>query len=158
MNKLKNAVKNIELPIIIIPTTIVLALFITFMTLPKESTAVVTTIRSILSNEFGIYYLLLGLGVFLLTIGIAFSKFGKIKLGNTEKPLYSNFKWGAMIFTSTLAADVLFYSMSEWAMYANESQLKKWALYKSGRLHIPCFIGVRLRGAFTSFLLLLLDL
>ena len=39
MNKIKNAVKNIELPIIIIPTMIVLALFITFMTLPKESTA-----------------------------------------------------------------------------------------------------------------------
>ena len=139
MNKLKNAVKNIELPIIIIPTTIVLALFITFMTLPKESTAVVTTIRSILSNEFGIYYLLLGLGVFLLTIGIAFSKFGKIKLGNTEKPLYSNFKWGAMIFTSTLAADVLFYSMSEWAMYANESHVKEMGSIQEWASAYPLF-------------------
>lgn len=139
MNKLKNAAKNIELPIIIIPTTIVLALFITFMTLPKESTAVVTTIRSILSNEFGIYYLLLGLGVFLLTIGIAFSKFGKIKLGNTEKPLYSNFKWGAMIFTSTLAADVLFYSMSEWAMYANESHVKEMGSIQEWASAYPLF-------------------
>lgn len=94
MNKIKNAVKNIELPIIIIPTMIVLALFITFMTLPRESTAVVSTIRSILSNEFGIYYLLLGLGVFLLTIGIAFSKFGKIKLGNTGKTLIFKFQMG----------------------------------------------------------------
>ena len=33
-----------------------------------------------------------------------------IRLGNLEKPQYSNFKWGSMMFTAGLAADILFYS------------------------------------------------
>ena len=139
MNKLKQSLKNIELPIIIIPTLIVLALFAIFIIFPKDSTNVVTTIRSFLSDQFGIYYLVLGLGVFLLSIGVAFSKYGKIKLGNTEKPIYSNFKWGAMMFTSTLAADVLFYSMSEWAMYANESHIKEMGSVQDWASTYPLF-------------------
>lgn len=121
MNRIKNYLKNIELPVILFPTAIVLLLFVTFIIFPNQSTNVVSGIRGFLSDKFGIYYLILGLGIFLLTIGIAFSKFGKIKLGKkSDKPKFSNFKWGAMIFTSTLAADILFYSLSEWAMYANE--------------------------------------
>lgn len=121
MNRIKNYLKNIELPVILFPTAIVLLLFVTFIIFPNQSTNVVSGIRGFLSDKFGIYYLILGLGIFLLTIGIAFSKFGKIKLGKkSDKPIFSNFKWGAMIFTSTLAADILFYSLSEWAMYANE--------------------------------------
>ena len=64
---------------------------------------------------------------------LAFSKYGTIKLGNVDKPQYSSFKWGTMIFTSTMAADILFYSLIEWALYANESHiddmggLQKWA-------------------------------
>ena len=59
--------------------------------------------------------------------------FGKIKLGDCEKPQYRSFQWGTMIFTSTMAADILFYSLCEWALYANESQvemmggMQKWA-------------------------------
>lgn len=81
----------------------------------------------------GLYYGILGLGIFLVTLFIAFSKYGKIKLGNTEKPEYSSFKWGTMIFTSTMAADILFYSFCEWALYANEPYIEqlggiqKWA-------------------------------
>ena len=32
--------------------------------------------------------------------------------------------WGAMIFTSALAADILFYSLSEWAMYASDPHVQ----------------------------------
>ena len=32
--------------------------------------------------------------------------------------------WGTMIFTSALAADIMFYSLSEWAMYASDSHVK----------------------------------
>ena len=81
----------------------------------------------------GLYYAILGIGIFAVTLFIAFSKYGKIKLGNTEKPEYSSFKWGTMIFTSTMAADILFYSFCEWALYANEPYIEqlggiqKWA-------------------------------
>ncbi len=81
----------------------------------------------------GIYYAILGLGILICTLYIAFSRYGKIRLGNIEKPQYSSFQWGTMIFTSTMAADILFYSLCEWALYANEPYIaelggiQKWA-------------------------------
>jgi BCCT family betaine/carnitine transporter len=57
---------------------------------------------------------------------IAFSRFGKIKLGGeTEKPQYSPFAWGAMIFTATMAADILFYALIEWSLYASEPYMEQ---------------------------------
>lgn len=110
---------------IICPLIGVLILFVLFVIFPDHSKAVLGVIRGFLGDQCGIYYALLGLGIFLCTVFIAFSKYGKIKLGNTDKPEYSSFKWGAMIFTSTMAADILFYSLCEWALYANEPQIEK---------------------------------
>lgn len=124
---------NIDWFSTVIPLLGVLILGGIFMALPNKSALVLSYIRNLLGNDLGLYYLILGLGIFLCTMGIAFSKYGKIKLGNIEKPEYSSFNWGMMIFTSTMAADILFYSLCEWAMYANESYLEglggvqKWA-------------------------------
>ena len=54
---------------------------------------------------------------------MAFSRFGNIRLGNLEKPEYSSFKWGSMMFTAGLAADILFYSICEWMLYASEPRI-----------------------------------
>lgn len=117
----------------LVPLAGVLLLCVIFMALPGQSTIVLQAIRGFLGDDCGIYYALLGTGIFGCTMYIAFSKYGKIKLGNIEKPQYSSFKWGTMIFTSTMAADILFYSLCEWALYANESHIEdmggiqKWA-------------------------------
>ena len=42
-----------------------------------------------------------------------------------EKPKYSFFSWGAMMFTCGLAADILFYSFSEWIMYAADPHIRE---------------------------------
>lgn len=39
-----------------------------------------------------------------------------------DKPAYSSFTWGTMIFTSTMAADIVFYSFCEWSLYAHYAQ------------------------------------
>lgn len=118
----------------IVPLIGVIAMCIMFMVFPNESTAVLKNIRGFLGDDFGIYYAILGLGIFACTMFIAFSKYGKIKLGkDCDKPQYSSFSWGVMIFTSTMAADILFYSLCEWALYANEPYIEqlggiqKWA-------------------------------
>lgn len=117
----------------IVPLGIVIALCAVFMIFPSQSTMILETVRGFLGDDMGIYYAILGVGIFGCSMFIAFSKLGKIKLGNIEKPQYSSFKWGAMIFTSTMAADILFYSLCEWAMYANEPYIEqlggiqKWA-------------------------------
>ena len=52
-------------------------------------------IRYVFGDTFGTYYLVIGLGVFLLSIYVATSKYGNIVLGaQTEKPKYSFFAWG----------------------------------------------------------------
>ena len=94
------------------------------MVIPSQSKIVLEMIRGFLGDDCGIYYALLGCGIFGCTLYMAFSKFGKIRLGKNGKPEYSSFQWGTMIFTSTMAADILFYSLCEWALYANEPHIE----------------------------------
>ena len=62
----------------------------------------------------------------MISIFIAGSKYGDIVLGEPdEKPKYSFFSWGCMMFTCGLAADILFYSFSEWIMYATNPHIKE---------------------------------
>ena len=120
---MKTKYQNIDFSIIAFPFLFIATLFVFFVLFPGQSTQVLNTVRGYMGNQFGSYYLLLGLGIFILTVILACSKYGKIRLGNAEKQSYTDFQWGSMIFTSTLAADILFYSMSEWAMYANEQHI-----------------------------------
>lgn len=107
----------------IVPLVGVVALGVLFMLLPGQSALVLNAVRGFLGDDCGLYYALLGTGIFACTMYLAFSRFGNIRLGKTDKPLYSPFRWGMMIFTSTMAADILFYSLCEWALYANESHI-----------------------------------
>ncbi len=116
--------KEIDWVSTIVPLIGVIILCVVFMLMPEKSANAVALIRGFLGDTCGMYYSLLGVGVFLCTLYIAFSKYGKIKLGNTDKPKYSSFTWGTMIFTSTMAADIVFYSLCEWSLYANESKLE----------------------------------
>lgn len=107
----------------LIPFVIVLLLMVVFILQPEQSKLFVDSLRGFLGNSFGLYYALFGVGVLITTIYIAFSKYGKIKLGSNIEPKFNDFSWGTMIFTSTMAADILFYSLCEWALYGNESYL-----------------------------------
>lgn len=125
--------KRIDWITIAVPLLGIVLLCLLFVAFPNQSGAVLDVVRGFLGDEFGSYYILIGLLALGVSGYMAFSKFGKIKLGSTEKPEYSSFKWGTMIFTSTMAADILFYSLCEWALYANETYIselggiQKWA-------------------------------
>lgn len=108
----------------LIPLAGILLLGVLFMVFPDGSKHVLEVVRGFLGDQIGIYYLLMGLGFLICSIYMGLSRFGKIKLGNLEKPQYSNFTWGTMIFTSTMAADILFYSLCEWALYAADPHIE----------------------------------
>lgn len=102
--------------------------------MPKESNDVLSGIRFVLGDKLGTYYLFIGIGIFGLSIYLAASKFGNIVLGKKgAKPKYNFFTWGSMMFTCGLAADILFYSFSEWTMYAadpriaEQGSIQEWA-------------------------------
>ena len=107
----------------VVPFIFILMLCTLFMLNPEGSSAILGSIRYFLGDQLGSYYLVIGLGVFLCSLYIAFSRYGSIKLGNIEKPEYSSFKWGTMMFTAGLAADILFYSLCEWILYAAEPHI-----------------------------------
>ena len=116
-----NIFKRIDPATTVIPFLIILACCLLFVVTPESSTLVLADIRNFLGDRLGIYYLIVGLGVLGVSLYIAFSDYGKIVLGKPgEKPAYSFFTWGSMMFTSGLAADILFYSFCEWIIYANE--------------------------------------
>ncbi|MDO4943486.1 MAG: BCCT family transporter, partial [Lachnospiraceae bacterium] len=115
---------KIDWLITLLPFCIVVALSILFFFMPEQSNIVLSKIRFFLGDTFGTYYLVIGLGTFLLSIYIAGSKYGDIVLGSqNEKPKYSFFAWGSMMFTAGLAADILFYSFSEWILYATDPHI-----------------------------------
>ena len=124
---------QLDLISMIVPLAGILIICMIFILCPEQSKLVLDTVRGFLGDDFGLYYALLGVGIFGCTIFMAFSKYGNIKLGNTDRPEYASFHWGVMIFTSTMAADILFYSLCEWALYANEPHIEqmggiqKWA-------------------------------
>ena len=117
---------QIDWMITLLPLGLIAALSILFFLLPEQSNTVLAKVRFFLGDTFGVYYLAIGLGVFLLSLYLAFSKYGDIVLGEQdEKPKYSFFAWGSMMFTCGLAADILFYSFAEWVMYAADPQVEK---------------------------------
>lgn len=111
-----------------------------FMVVPDGSKTILEAIRKFIGDDCGIYYAILGVGVFWLTMWVAFSKkYGKIKLGGLERPQYNDFLWGAMIFTSALAADIMFYSLSEWAMYASDPHVQSMGRMQDWAPTFPLF-------------------
>lgn len=140
MNNKNKEKKEIDLMITILPLLIIVGLSLLFFIYPDESNVVLSQIRFLLGDTFGVYYLIIGLGVFLISIYIAFSKYGNIVLGaQTEKPKYSFFTWGAMMFTAGLAADILFYSFSEWILYATDPHIEELGSMQDWASVFPIF-------------------
>lgn len=118
--------KRIDWMITLVPLALVVGLCVVFFFMPEQSNQILSQIRFFFGDTFGAYYLLIGLGIFLLSLFIAGSKYGDIVLGEKgEKPKYSFFSWGSMMFTCGLAADILFYSFGEWIMYATDPHVKE---------------------------------
>lgn len=132
--------KRIDWMITLVPLALIMALCVVFMIVPDQSNVVLSQIRFFFGDTLGVYYLIIGLGTFLLSMYVAFSKYGDIVLGKPdEKPKYSFFTWGAMMFTAGLAADILFYSFSEWFMYAVDPRIKELGSYTEWAGVFPVF-------------------
>ncbi len=131
---------KIDWMITLLPLALVIFLSVLFFFLPEQSNDVLSQVRFVLGDTFGVYYLAIGLGIFLLSIYIAGSKYGGIVLGRQdEKPKYSFFAWGSMMFTAGLAADILFYSFSEWILYAADPHIAEMGSMQDWASVYPIF-------------------
>ena len=115
MNRQESLKDKIDWTTVVVPFALIAFLCAGFIFVPEQSSNIIAQIRFLLGDTLGLYYLIIGLGVFLLSIYLAFSKYGSIRLGRPdEKPKYKDFTWASMMFTAGLAADILFYSICEW--------------------------------------------
>ncbi len=117
--------KKIDWATMLIPFAIVVALMALFMIYPDRSKTTVDMLRGYFGDTIGLYYPLLAIGSVVCALYVAMTpRYGNIKLGDNATPAYSDFKWGTMIFTSTMAADIMFYSLIEWALYGGEQHVQ----------------------------------
>ena len=65
---------KIDWSTVIVPFALIAFLCASFILAPEQSSNVVAQIRFLLGDTLGLYYLIIGLGVFLLSIYLAFSK------------------------------------------------------------------------------------
>lgn len=135
MSNNKTADKSrIDWLVTLVPFILIMGLAIYLFIFPEQANGVISQVRFFFGDTVGIYYLIIGIGVLLISIFLSFSKYGDIVLGEpNEKPKYSFFTWGSMMFTCGLAADILFYSFAEWVMYATNphiaemGSIEEWA-------------------------------
>ncbi len=120
----KNQKGRIDWLITLAPFILIVCLAVLLLIFPEQSNGVISQVRYFFGDTVGLYYLVIGLGVLVISVFLSFSKYGNIVLGEPyEKPKYSFFTWGSMMFTCGLAADILFYSFAEWVMYATNPHI-----------------------------------
>lgn len=97
---------------ILLSVTLPLALF------PEQGADIVASIKSFVTDKFGVFYLLLGVVALGFVLYVAFSDIGQIKLGNPEdEKEFSTASWAAMLFCAGIGASILYWGMIEWAYY-----------------------------------------
>ena len=64
----------------IVPCVAIIFLCFLFMAWPGQSSAALESIRFFFGDQLGSYYLLMGLGVFFISLYLAFSRYGQIRL------------------------------------------------------------------------------
>ena len=84
MEKMKSG-KKIDWMITLVPLGVIVALCVLFFFLPEQSNAVLSRVRFFFGDTFCTYYLIIGLGIFLISLLIADSKYGNIVYGNRMK-------------------------------------------------------------------------
>ena len=116
--------KKVDWMITLVPFCLIMLLGAALFFFPEQSNEAISSVRFFFGDTFGLYYLVIGVAALGVSLYFAFSRYGAIVLGDpTEKPRYSFFTWGSMMFTCGLAADILFYSFAEWVMYAENPHL-----------------------------------
>ncbi len=81
---------------------------------PDDLFAVATFIHEQILKQFGWSYLVAAFIFLIFNLYLAFSKYGKIKLGmQHEKPQYSYFGWFSMLFAAGMGIGLIFWGVAE---------------------------------------------
>lgn len=100
--------------VFIVSLLIVFAIIIIGLFLPTQFESAATGVFNFLVGNFGWFYFLTMFSFVVFSIWIAFSKYGKIKLGpDDSKPEYSLISWFAMLFSAGMGVGLVFWGVAE---------------------------------------------
>ena len=87
--------RRIDWMITLVPFILIMGVAGLLFIWPEQSNEVISQIRFFFGDTVGLYYLVMGVGVLVISVFLSFSKYGNIVLGEpNEKPRYSFFTWG----------------------------------------------------------------
>lgn len=112
----KKETKKLDKLLIIVSLIFVFAIVACLYIAPEASQNVANMIFGAFTNAFGSLTLVFTFLGILLLVGISFSKYGKIKLGEGN-PEYSTFKWISMMICCGLGSATVYWAFMEWAYY-----------------------------------------
>ncbi len=106
-----------------IPTVAIIALMLVLVSVNLEGVkAAVDRCYAALSEKFDWLFVVSNLAAFVFSLWIAFSRYGKIKLGGEDaKPAYSKFSWIAMMFTTSCSAGLIVFGFIETTIYSSQA-------------------------------------
>ncbi|MCU9613551.1 BCCT family transporter [Caldibacillus lycopersici] len=109
-----NFIKN-KLNIVFCISAITVAFFVVIGVLfPTAFSNGASAVYEFTTNSFGWFYLMAVAFIVVFLFSLAFSKFGKIRLGgDKQKPDYSIFTWISMLFSCGLGIGLVFYGVGE---------------------------------------------
>ena len=82
-SQIKNS--SVDWMITFLPFGVIVALCFLFFLMPEQSNDILGQIRFFFGDTFGTYYLIIGLIFFLVSLFIAFSRYGNIVLGGRDQ-------------------------------------------------------------------------
>ena len=124
---------------VFLPSVLVIAgLIIPIILFPESGEAAVNAAFAFATGNFGWLYLLAGFSVVVFLIGLAFSRYGNVRLGGPQDtPEFSYFSWVAMIFAGGIGIAIVNWAWVEPIYYftgppfdvkAGSDAAAEWAL------------------------------
>ncbi|MDG2288878.1 MAG: BCCT family transporter, partial [Woeseiaceae bacterium] len=109
---------RIDWPSFALAASILVIASIPMFAYPTESSAFLESLYTYISQKFGVLYLLAGVAAIGFLVWLAFSRFGNVRLGDTDdKPEFGEFSWIGMLFCAGVGAGLLVWCGVEWAFY-----------------------------------------
>ncbi|MGM0546168.1 MAG: BCCT family transporter [Bacteroidota bacterium] len=105
---------DVHKPVFWPSVVLIITMITTTLLLGEQAKEMFEAVQSAISNNVG-WLFILGVNTFLIfSLVIAFSRFGKIRLGGADaKPEFSTMAWFAMLFSAGMGIGIMFWSVAE---------------------------------------------
>ena len=118
MDKTVENKAGIRLGVTIFSVAVLIVVCIVLLSDPAAAGIILARIYSLLTDRLGWLFMVFGFFCFVFLVWLAFSKYGKIRLGKPdEKPQFKRFSWIAMLFCTGQGSTLIYWSIVEPLQY-----------------------------------------